>query len=125
MSVEVARFGMCECAVMHLMPDVCSCHVLRILVVAVCRIGDVCCLPAPAHQPFLFNSLGLCAPVEACSRNVHASGTLKVGYEGIFKMALKSHLFAIFTPKCQETRRCYGCHCITLLPKMISSSLHI
>ena len=26
----------------HLIPDVCGCHVLRILVVAVCRIGDVC-----------------------------------------------------------------------------------
>ena len=33
----------------HLIPDVCGCHVLRILVVAVCRLGDVCCLPAPTH----------------------------------------------------------------------------
>ena len=68
------------------MPDVCDCHVLRILAVAVCRIVDVCCLPAPAHQPFLFNSLGLSAPEEACSRNVRASGTLKFGFEGIFKI---------------------------------------
>ena len=58
---------------MHLIPDVCGCHVLRILAVAVCRIGDVCCLPAPAHQPFSFNSLGFSAPEIACSRNVHAS----------------------------------------------------
>ena len=35
----------------HLIPDICGCHVLQILTVAVCRIGDVCCLPAPAHQP--------------------------------------------------------------------------
>ena len=51
-----------------------------------CRIGDVCCLPAHAHQPFSFTSLGLSAPEEACSRNVRASGTLKFGYEGIFKI---------------------------------------
>ena len=51
-----------------------------------CRIGDVCCLPAPAHQSFSFNSLGLSAPEEACSRNVRASGTLTFGYEGIFKI---------------------------------------
>ena len=36
----------------HLIPDVCSCHVLRILAVAVSKIGNVCFLPAPAHQPF-------------------------------------------------------------------------
>ena len=40
---------------------------LRILAVVVCRIGDVCCLPAPAHQPFSFNSLGFSASEEACS----------------------------------------------------------
>ena len=85
MSVEVARFGMRKCALTHLIPDVCGCHVLRILAVAVCRIGDVCCLPASAHQPFSFNSLGLSAPEEACSRNVRASGTLKFGYECMFK----------------------------------------
>ena len=34
----------------------------------------------------LFKSLGLSAPEEACSRNVRASGTLKFGYEGIFKI---------------------------------------
>ena len=50
---------------------------LQTLAVAVCRIGNVCCLPAPAHQPFSFNSLGLSAPEIACSRNVRASGTLK------------------------------------------------
>ena len=86
MSVEMARFGMRECAVMYLMPNVCGCHVLRILAAAVYRIWDVCCLPAPAHQPFLFNSLVLSAPEEACCRNVHVSGTLKFGYEGIFKI---------------------------------------
>ena len=52
MSVEVALFGMRKSRRTHLIPDVCSCHVLRILAVAVCKIGDVCCLPAPAHQPF-------------------------------------------------------------------------
>ena len=46
----------------HLILDLCGCHVLLILAVAVCRIGDVCCLPAPAHQPFSFNSLGLSIP---------------------------------------------------------------
>ena len=52
MSVEMARFGMREFAITHFMPDVCGCHVLRILAVDACMIGDVCCLPAPAHQPF-------------------------------------------------------------------------
>ena len=70
----------------HLIPDICGCHVLRILAVAVCRIGDVCCLPAPTHQPLSFNSYGLSAPEEACSRNVRAPGTLKFGYEGTFKI---------------------------------------
>ena len=76
----------------HLISDVCSCHVLRILAVAVCRIGDVCCLPAPApaYQPFSSNNLDLSAPEEAYSRNVRASGTpLKFGYEGVFKIILK------------------------------------
>ena len=41
-------------------------------------------LLAPAHQPFSFNSLGLSAPEEACSRNVRASGTLKIGYKVFF-----------------------------------------
>ena len=63
----------------HLIPDVCSCNVLRILAVAVCKIGDVCCLPAPAHQPFSSNSLDLSAPEEGYSRNVRASCTLKLG----------------------------------------------
>ena len=44
-----------------------------------CKIGDVCCLPAPAHQPFASNSLDLSAPEEAYSRNVRASGTLNLG----------------------------------------------
>ena len=86
MSGEVARFWMRKSRKMHLIPDVCSCHVLRNLAVAVCKIGDVCCLPAPAHQPFSSNSLGLSAPEEADSRNVCALGTLKLGYEGIFKI---------------------------------------
>ena len=77
----------------HLIPDVCGCQELRILVVAVSRIGDVCCLPAPARQPFSFNSLGLSYYEEACSRNVHASGTLKFRYEGIFKII---YLFFIY-----------------------------
>ena len=74
-----------------LIPDVCSCLVLRILAVAVCKIGDVCCFPAPApaHQPFSSNSLYLNAPEEAYSRNVRASGTLKFGYECVFKMPNK------------------------------------
>ena len=63
--------------------------------VAVCRIGDVCCLPAPAHQPFSFNSLGLSAPEEACSRNVRASGNLKIVYEGIFKIYSWSLLMSL------------------------------
>ena len=54
MSVEVARFGMRKCALTHLVPNICDCHVLWIMAVAVCRIGDVCCLLAPAHQPFSF-----------------------------------------------------------------------
>ena len=65
--------------------NVCDCHMLRILAVAVCRIGDICCLPASAHQPFSFNSLGLSAPEETGSRNVRASGIPKFGYEGMFK----------------------------------------
>ena len=40
---------------------------------ALCKIGDVCCLPAPAHQPFSSNSLDLSAPEEAYSRNVRVS----------------------------------------------------
>ena len=79
----------------HLIPDVCSCHVLRILAVAVCKIGDICCLsapaPAPAHQPFSSNSLDLSAPEEAYIRNERASGTLKFGYEDIFKLKKKKH----------------------------------
>ena len=77
MSVKVARFGMHESRQTHLIPNVCSCHVLRILAVAVCKIGDVCCLPAPAHQPFSSNSLDLSAPEEAYSRNVRAPGKRK------------------------------------------------
>ena len=44
------------------------------------------CLPAPAHQPFSSYILDLRAPEEAYSRNVRASGTLKFGYEGVFKI---------------------------------------
>ena len=62
----------------HLISDVSNCHVLRILAVAVCKIRDVWCLPAPAHQPFSSNSLGLSAPEEVYSRNVRASGTLNL-----------------------------------------------
>ena len=86
MSAEMTRFGMRQSRYTHLIPDVYSCHVLRILVVAVCKIGDVCCLPAPTHQPFSSNSLDLSAPEEAYSRNVRASGTLIFWYEGVFKI---------------------------------------
>ena len=55
------------------------------LAVDVCTIGDVCCLPVPAHQPFSSNSLDLSAPEEAYSRNVRASVSLKFGFEGTFK----------------------------------------
>ena len=51
-----------------------------------CRIGDVYCLPAAVHQPFSFNVLDISAPEEACSKNVRASGTLKFGYQCIFKI---------------------------------------
>ena len=54
------------------------------LVVDVCKIGDVCYLPAPAHQPFSSNSLNLTAPEETYSRNVRASDIVKFGYEGVF-----------------------------------------
>ena len=56
------------------------------LAVDLFRIGDVCCFPAPAHQPFSTNSLDLSAPEEAYSRNVCASGTLNFGYKGVFKI---------------------------------------
>ena len=77
-----------------------------------CRIEDVCCLPAPAHQPFLFNSLGLSAPEEACSRNVRASGTLKFGYEGIFKIptrSLSNSATVAFLLYPSITTWCYSC----------------
>ena len=64
MSVEVARFGMRVSRCTHLIPGVCSCHMLRILAVDVCRIVDVCCLSAPAHQLFSSNSLDFSAPEE-------------------------------------------------------------
>ena len=48
----------------------------------------VCCFPAPAHQPFPINILGLSAPEEASNRNAPASGTLKFGYESIFKIVM-------------------------------------
>ena len=51
-----------------------------------CKMDDVCCLPASAHQPFSSNSLDRRAPEEAYSRNVRASDTLKLGYEGVFKI---------------------------------------
>ena len=70
----------------HLIPEVCNWLVLRILAIAVCRIGDVCCLPAPAH------SLDLSAPEEAYSRHVRASDNLKFWYESVFKILLISSL---------------------------------
>ena len=69
---------------------------LRNLAVDVCKIGDICCLPATVHQPFSSNSFDLSAPEEAYSRNVRASGTLKFGYEGVCKIL---HLRLLsFTP---------------------------
>ena len=67
----------------HVIPDVCSCNVFRTFAVAVCKIGNICCFHAPAHQPFSSNSFDLSAPEEVYSRNVRASGTLKYlfGYE--------------------------------------------
>ena len=67
----------------HLIPDVCSCHALRILADAESGIWDVCYLPAPAPQPFSSNSLDFSAPDKAYSRNVRTSDTLRFGYEGI------------------------------------------
>ena len=40
----------------------------------------------PEYQVFFSNSLDLSAPEEAYSRNVRASGTLKFGYESVFKI---------------------------------------
>ena len=88
MSVEVARFGMRVSRCTHLIPDVCSCYVLRILAVDVCRIGDVCCLPAPAHQPFSSNSLDRSAPEETYSRNARASGTLDLGMKVLLRLQI-------------------------------------
>ena len=51
-----------------------------------CKIEDVCCLPAPTHQPFSSNSLDLSAHEEAYSRNVSASAALQFGYKGVFKI---------------------------------------
>ena len=79
-------FGMRVFCCTHLIPDVFSCHMLRILAIDVCRFGGVCCLPAPAHQLFSSNSFHLSAPEEAYSRSVRASGTLKFGCEGVFKI---------------------------------------
>ena len=55
-----------------------------------CRIGDVCCLPASTHRLFSSNNLDLSAPEESYSRNVGASDTLKFGYEGIFEISTKT-----------------------------------
>ena len=81
----------------HLIPNACSSYMLRILAVAVCKIGDVCCLPALAHQPLFLNSLDLSAPEEAYSRNVRASGTLKVWYEDVCKIANIIIIAGLFT----------------------------
>ena len=77
-SVEVARFGMRESRYAHLIPDDCGCHMLLILAVAVCKIGDVCCLPAPAHQPYSSNSLDLSAPEDAYSKKCTSIGHSKI-----------------------------------------------
>ena len=86
----------CVCSSLtYLIPDVCSCHVSRILAVDVCRIWDVCCLPAPAHQLFSSNSSDHSAPEEAYSRNVRVSGTIKFGYEGVFKIETCCNSFSV------------------------------
>ena len=70
-----------------------------------CRIVNVCCLPAPAHQTFSFTSLGLSAPEEACSRNVRASGTLKFGVECIFKSKMISKLIQSDPTSCPQNQK--------------------
>ena len=49
-------------------------------------IGDVCCLPSPAHPPFASNCLGPGAPDDTYSKNVRASDTLNLGHEGIVNL---------------------------------------
>ena len=50
MSVEVARFGMHVARISsYLMSAAVMCCGLA---VDVCKDGNVCCLPAPAHQPW-------------------------------------------------------------------------
>ena len=44
------------------------------------------CLLATAYQPFSSDSLDLSASEEAYSRNVRESGTVKFGFEGVFKI---------------------------------------
>ena len=83
-SVEVAWVWMRVSRCTHLMMSAAA--MCCGLAVDVCKIGDVCCLPAPAHQLFSSNSLDLSTPEEAYSGNVRASGTLKYGYEGVFKI---------------------------------------
>ena len=61
-------------------------YVLQILAVAACKIGNVCCSPPAAHQPISSNNLDLSVSEEAYSRNVRASGTLKFGIKGVFKV---------------------------------------
>ena len=51
-----------------------------------CKIKNVCCLPAPVHQSFSSNSLGLSAHEEAYSRHVRAPDTLKFGFGGVFSI---------------------------------------
>ena len=84
MSVEVARFGL-RVYFQH------ASHAWCLQLSCVTDLGgwwvwNWGCLPAPAHQPLSSNSLDIRAPEEAYSRNVRASGTLKFGYEGVFKL---------------------------------------
>ena len=54
-------------------------HYTVYTVAAVYKIGYVCCLPAPAHQPFSSYSLDLGAPEASYNTNVCASGTQNLG----------------------------------------------
>ena len=85
MSVNVAWFG-CVRLVGRISDLMSAAAICCGLLVDVCKIGDVCCLPTPAHQPFSSNSLDLSAPEEAYSRNARALSTLKFGYEDVFKI---------------------------------------
>ena len=84
-SCQLRQFGLgCVCLVVRISYLMSAAAMCCGLAVDVYRIGDVCSLPASAHIPFSSNSLDLSDPEEAYSRNVRASGILKIWYEGVF-----------------------------------------